>query len=65
LLLEHRRRGPIPLTWLWNDEFGGLDSNFASVDFERDTNGRVIGFLLNGSSRSRNYVFVKRVPTSH
>jgi hypothetical protein len=60
LQLQHRRRGTIPLKWLWREEFGSTDAYFASVEFQRDGAGRVTGLLVNGSPRSRNIRFLKR-----
>ena len=60
LEMQHRRRGPVPLSWLWKDEFGSLDAYFGSVDFLRDAAGRVTGLVVNGSPRSRDLRFVKR-----
>lgn len=60
LQLEHRRRGTIPLTWLWGDEFSGLDYYFGSVEFERDRSGKVTGLVINGDPRSLNLRFTRR-----
>lgn len=60
LQMQHRRRGTIPLKWLWREEFGSPDAYFASVEFQRDTAGRVTGLVVNGSPRSRNIRFLKR-----
>ena len=60
LELQHRRRGTIPLTWLWQEEFGSLDTYLASIDFQRDNAGRVTGLIINGSARNRDIRFVKR-----
>jgi hypothetical protein len=60
LEMQHRRRGLVPLSWLWKDEFGSLDVYFGSVDFLRDVAGRVTGLVVNGSPRSRDLRFVKR-----
>lgn len=60
LQMQHRRRGTIPLKWLWREEFGSLDAYFASVEFQRDAAGRVTSLLVNGSPRSRNIRFLKR-----
>lgn len=60
LELQHRRRGTIPLIWLWRDEFGSLDAYIASIDFTRDNARRVIGLIINGSARNRDIRFVKR-----
>ena len=60
LEIQHRRRGTVPLTWLWREEFGSLDTYLASVDFERDDAGRVTGLIINGSERNRDIRFAKR-----
>ena len=60
LEMQHRRRGTIPLTWLWQEEFGSLDAYLASIDFQRDKAGRVTGLIINGAARSRDIRFVKR-----
>ena len=60
LELQHRRRGTVPLTWLWREEFGSLDAYLSSVDFKRDNAGRVTGLIINGSARNRDIRFVKR-----
>jgi CubicO group peptidase (beta-lactamase class C family) len=60
LQLEHRRRGTVPLKWLWRDEFGSLDAVLGSIEFQRDSKGRVAGLLVNGDRRSRNIRFQKR-----
>jgi CubicO group peptidase (beta-lactamase class C family) len=60
LQMQHRRRGTIPLKWLWREEFGSLDAYFGSVEFERDAAGRVTGLVINGNPRSRNIRFLKR-----
>lgn len=60
LQMQHRRRGTIPLKWLWREEFGSPDAYFGSVEFQRDGAGQVTGLLVNGSPRSRNIRFLKR-----
>ncbi|HEX9985151.1 MAG TPA: serine hydrolase [Thermoanaerobaculia bacterium] len=61
LELQHRRRGTIPLTWQWRDEWSSaVDFYFGSVAFRRDATGRVTGFVVNGDERIRNLAFVKR-----
>ena len=60
LEIQHRRRGTVPLTWLWREEFGSLDTYLASIDFKRDNAGRVTGLIINGSARNRDIRFVKR-----
>ena len=60
LEIQHRRRGTVPLTWLWREEFGSLDTYLASVDFKRDNAGRVTDLIINGSARNRDIRFVKR-----
>ncbi|HYK20310.1 MAG TPA: serine hydrolase domain-containing protein [Pyrinomonadaceae bacterium] len=60
LQMQHRRRGTIPLTWLWREEFGSPDAYIASIDFERDNAGRVTALVINGSARSRDIRFKKR-----
>ncbi|HJQ54509.1 MAG TPA: serine hydrolase [Gemmatimonadaceae bacterium] len=60
LQLQHRHRGIIALSWLWLDEFGSDDPFFTSVRFERDSAGRVAGFVVNASPRARDLRFRRR-----
>ena len=60
LELQHRRHGTIALTQLWRDDFGSPVTFMSSVEFQRDRDGRVIGFIVNGNARSRNIRFLKR-----
>ncbi len=60
LEMQHRRHGTIPLTQLWRDDFGSQVAFLSSVEFQRDREGRVIGFIVNGNARSRNLRFLKR-----
>jgi len=60
LVMHHFRLGDMPLTWLWGAEFGGEWWFMHSVEFQRDSTGRVTGFLVNVDERSRNIRFIKR-----
>ena len=60
LEMQHRRHGTIPLTRLWRDDFGSPVAFMRSVEFQRNGEGRVIGFIVNGDPRNRNLRFVKR-----
>jgi len=59
LVMHHFRLGDMPLTWQWGNEFGGTWWFMHSVEFQRDTSGRVTGFAVNVDERSRNIRFVK------
>lgn len=59
LEMRHGRRGALPLTWLWPDEFGGADDFIQSVKFERDGKNSVKSLVINGSSRALDIVFQK------
>jgi hypothetical protein len=58
--MQHRRHGTIPLTRLWRDDFGSPVAFMTSVEFRRDREGRVSGFVVNGNPRSRDIRFLKR-----
>lgn len=60
LEMQHRRQGVIPLSRLWRDDFSSPVAFIPSVEFQRDGDGRVIGFAVNGNLRSRNIRFQKR-----
>jgi len=60
LMLVHPRHGTIPLTWLWGNDFGGSAWFTRSVEFRRDSSGRVVGFAVTVDERSRNIQFIKR-----
>lgn len=60
LEIQHQRHGTIPLTRFWRDDFGSHVAFMHSVEFQRDREGRVIGFLINGDPRNRNLRFQKR-----
>ena len=60
LEMQHRRHGTIPLTRLWRDDFGSQVAFMRSVEFQRTSEGRVIGFIVNGDARNRNLRFLKR-----
>ena len=57
-MLRHWRRGDIPLTHAYGDDYTG--PGVPSVEFQRDASGRVSGFLVNSGSRVRNVSFQKR-----
>ena len=58
--LHHRRHGTISLVPLVRDEFGSKTWFLASIEFRRDAEGRVTGFVVNGDRRSRDIVFSRR-----
>jgi CubicO group peptidase (beta-lactamase class C family) len=58
--LRHRRHGTITLTRAWGDDYAGSVGFMGSVEFQRDSSGRVTGFVVNAGERVRNVVFVKR-----
>ncbi len=60
LVLRHRRHGIIPLTWLWEDDFGGAAGSMRSVEFRRDNVGRITGFSVFIDERSRDIRFAKQ-----
>lgn len=60
LEMQHRRHGTILLTRFWRDDFGSQVAFMHSVEFQRDREGRVVGFLINGDPRNRNLRFQKR-----
>ena len=60
LVLQHRRHGTVPLTPGWEGDFTTPLWFLKSVEFQRDGNGVVTGFLVNVDERSRNIRFVKR-----
>jgi hypothetical protein len=55
LILWHQRRGSVPMTRVMGDDFsaGGL----RSVEFQRDTAGRVTGFAIFVDERTRHIPF--------
>jgi len=59
LLLQHRRHGEIPLRPAARDRFSG--SNFGSLQFERDSGGKVTGFKVT-TGRVRNLQFDRQLP---
>jgi CubicO group peptidase (beta-lactamase class C family) len=61
LEMQHQRRGSVPLTWLWREEFGSPDGYLASVEFLRNGASRVTGLVINGDPRNRDVRFVKRL----
>lgn len=60
LEMQHRRHGVIPLSRLWRDDFGSPVSFIVSIEFQRDREGRIVGFVVNGNPRSRSIRFQKR-----
>jgi hypothetical protein len=60
LEMHHRRQDVIPLSRLWRDDFSSPVAFMPSVEFQRDSDGRVTGFAVNGNPRSRNIGFQKR-----
>jgi hypothetical protein len=60
LVMRHARHGAIALTRLWKDDFNGSMWFTRSVEFQRDSDGRVAGFSVFIDERSRDVRFVKR-----
>ena len=58
LVLKHDHHGTISLIHAWNDDFRGGIWFMNSVEFYRDKEGKVNGFLVT-NNRSRNQRFVK------
>lgn len=58
LMLNHKNHGPINLKNIWNEEFSGNRWFMNCVEFYRDNNGKVAGFLVS-DNRSRNQRFVR------
>jgi CubicO group peptidase (beta-lactamase class C family) len=59
LVLQHRRQGEIPLRSMTRDRFNA--SNLGSIQFERDSGGKVIGFKIT-TGRIRNLRFERQLP---
>ncbi len=59
LLARHRRHGDIPLIWTMGDTFTGRQWFFRKLEFVRNDDGEVSGFLLTGG-RVWNMRFEKR-----
>jgi len=59
LVLQHRRQGEIPLRLMARDRFSG--SNLGSLQFERDSGGKVTGFKVT-TGRVRNLRFDRQLP---
>jgi hypothetical protein len=59
LVLQHRRHGEIPLRPAARDRFRG--SNLGSLQFERDSGGKVTGFKVT-TGRVRNLRFDRQLP---
>jgi len=59
-VLRSRQHGDVRLTHRWRDDFSSGLYYFRSVDFQRDTSGRVVGLLVNVDERSRDIRFVRR-----
>jgi hypothetical protein len=59
LVLQHRRHGEIPLRPAGRDRFSG--SNFGSLQFERDSGGKVTGCKVT-TGRVRNLQFDRQLP---
>jgi len=60
LVVRSRQHGDITLTHQWRDDFSGSMAGMRSVDFQRDSRGQVIGFVVNIDERSRNIHFTRR-----
>jgi hypothetical protein len=59
LVVQHRRHGEIPLRPVGRDRFSA--SNLGSLQFERDSDGKVTGFKVT-TGRVRNLRFDRQVP---
>jgi hypothetical protein len=57
LVMQHRRHGTIPLTWLAGDDFASGVWFMRSVEFLRDASGRVVGLSVTVDDRSRDIRF--------
>ena len=60
LVMKHFRHGTIALTHQWKDDFNGSARFTRSVEFRRDSTGRVTGFSVFIDERSRDVRFTKR-----
>lgn len=60
LQIHHRRHGTHALSWTMREEFGTNLWFLKSIDFKRDSAGRVTGLVINGDARSRDIRFIKR-----
>lgn len=60
LVVRSRQHGDIVLKHAWRDDFSGTQGGMRSVEFQRDGNGRVSGFVVNIDERSRNIRFTRR-----
>jgi hypothetical protein len=60
LVVRSRQHGDIVLKHAWRDDFSGTQGGMRSVEFQRDGNGRVTGFVVNIDERSRNIRFIRR-----
>jgi CubicO group peptidase (beta-lactamase class C family) len=61
LAVNHRKNSPIKLVHVWKDIFLGNAWYMKSVEFYRDHEGRICGFMVSGN-RSRNQRFIKLDP---
>jgi hypothetical protein len=57
LVVRHFRRGTLRLVRAYDDDFR---SGGSAIRFERNTTGRVVGFLVDGGERNRNVKFKRR-----
>lgn len=60
LVAHHRRHGAINFFHAFGDDFRSSVWFIRSLEFQRDSDGVVNGFLVNGGERVRNLRFVKR-----
>ena len=60
LVMKHRRHGTIRLTHLWKDDFTGSVWFTRSVEFQRNSSGKVTGFSVLIDERSRDIRFTRR-----
>jgi CubicO group peptidase (beta-lactamase class C family) len=57
LSIRHRKHGVIPLTWIHGEDFRGEVWFMRSVEFERDSGGKVTGLRVTVDERSRDIRF--------
>ncbi|HJP58512.1 MAG TPA: serine hydrolase [Gemmatimonadaceae bacterium] len=60
LILWHPHHGQVPLTRVARSDFAGSLWFLNSIDFQRDSGGKVTGFMVNAGDRSRNIWFARR-----
>ena len=56
----NQKRHQEAVSQAWGDDFRSSAWFIRSLEFQRDSDGAVTGFLVNGGERVRNLRFVKR-----